>query len=147
MAIPSPVKITKNGVTFTSSVNRVIYTMQELNRAALRDMGKLIRNRALDEVRKLKGFKKGKRPLRAFQIWVRKREGNLQVGIKHDTWYGVEQELGTSKQPRRAILTNAARNNIDEMRRIAGLYLKHIEDENAALALIDENDEGNADDE
>lgn len=142
MGVPSAVKITKNSVTFTSSIDRVIYTMQELQRAALRDMGKLIRNRALDEVRKLQGFKRGKRPLKAFQIWVRKREGNLQVGIKHDTWYGVEQELGTSKQPRRAILTNAARNNISEMRRIAGLYLKHIEDENAARALIDENDEG-----
>lgn len=146
MSVPSAVRITRNGVEFTSNVDRILYTLQELERAALRDIGKLIRNRALDEVRKLKGFKRGKRPLKAFQIWVKKREGMLVVGIKHDTWYGVAQELGTSKQPRRAILTNAVMNNIDEIRRIAGLYLKHIEDENAALALIDENDEGTAED-
>jgi HK97 gp10 family phage protein len=147
MAIPSAVKITRNGVEFTSSIDRAMYLMQELERAALRDIGKLIRRRALDEVRKLKGFKRGKRPLKAFQIWVRKREGNLQVGIKHDTWYGVKQELGTSKQPRRAILRNAAMNNIDDIRRIAGLYIKEIEDENRAIGLIDADDEGDVEDE
>lgn len=142
MPIPSPVRITRNGVEYISSVDRVLYTMEELSRAALRDIGKLVRNRALDKVRKLKGFKRGKRPLKAFQIWVKKQEGVLIVGIKHDTWYGVKQELGTSNQPKRAILTNTVMHNIDEIRRIAGLYLQHIEDENAALALIDENDEG-----
>jgi HK97 gp10 family phage protein len=147
MSIPSPIKITKKGVEYISSVDRAKYLLVELERAALKEIGKFVRRRVLDDVRKLKGFKRGKRPLRAYQIWVRKREGNLQIGIKHDTWYGVAQELGTSKQPRRAILKNTVMNNVDEIRRIAGLYIKEIEDENKALGLIDDNDEGDGEDE
>lgn len=147
MPVPSAVKIKKNGVEYVSKVDRAKYLITELSRAALRDTGKLVRNRALNEVRKLRGLKRGKRPLNAFQFWVRKREGNLQVGIKHETWYGVAQELGTSNQPRRGILMNAAMENIDDIRRIQGAYLKHIEDENRALGIIDENDEGDNTDE
>lgn len=147
MPVPSAVKIKRNGVEYVSKVDRAKYLITELSRAALRDTGKLVRNRALNEVRKLRGLKRGKRPLNAFQFWVRKREGNLQVGIKHETWYGVAQELGTSNQPRRGILMNAAMENIDDIRRIQGAYLKHIEDENRALGIIDENDEGDNTDE
>ncbi len=147
MPIPKAVKVKKNGVEFISSVDRAKYLITELNRAALREVGNLVRRRALDEVRKMKGFRRGKRPLKAFQFWVRRREGNLQVGIKHDTWYGVKQELGTSKQPRRAILTNAVMQNIDDIRRIEGAYLSTIENENKALGLINEEDEGDNTDE
>ena len=42
MAIPSPVKFTRNGVEFTSNVDRVNYTIWELSRAALRDVGRYI---------------------------------------------------------------------------------------------------------
>ena len=141
MPLPSAVKITKNGVEFTSNVDRCKYLLVELQRAALRDVGKLVRRRSLDPVRKLRGLKRGKRPPHAFQFWVRKRETNLQVGIKHDTWYGVEQELGTSNQPKRSILRDSVYNNIDEIRRIEGTYLSTIEDENRALGLIDEEAE------
>lgn len=144
MPLPNAVRIRRNGIEYTSQVDRAQYLISELVRAALRDSGKLIRNRALNEVRTLKGFKRGKRPLNAFQIWVKQREGMLVVGIKHDTWYGVAQELGTSNQPRRAILTNATYNNINDIRRIQGVYLSAIEDENRALGLINENDEGEA---
>ena len=147
MPLPSAVKITKQGVELVSQVDRAKYLMVELNRAALRDIGKLVRRRALDDVRKLQGMKRGKRPPHAFQYWVRKRDGNLQVGIKHDTWYGAKQELGTSKQPKRAILRNSAYNHVDDIRRIAGAYIKEIEDENRARGLIDENDEGGEEDE
>ncbi|RED54794.1 HK97-gp10 family putative phage morphogenesis protein [Cohnella lupini] len=142
MPVPPAVRIRRDGVEYLSNVERAKYLIRELTRAALRDSGKLIRNRALNEVRKLKGFRRGKRPLRAFQTWVKAREGVLVVGIKHDTWYGVQQELGTSKQPKRAILTNAVMNNISDIRRIQGVYLSSIEDENRALGLIDEDDEG-----
>lgn len=145
MGVPSPVKITRNGVEFVSSLDRTKYLLRELERAALRDIGKLVRRRGLDQMRKLPGLKKGKRPLNALQIWVRKREGNLQIGFKHDTWYGVKQELGTSRQPKRAVLTNSARNNIDDIRRITGAYLSAVESENRALGLIDENNEGEND--
>ena len=143
MAIPrSVVKIKKSGIEYTSSVDRAAYLISELARAALRDTGRFIRNRSLDKARKLPGMRRGRRPPNAFQYWVRKRETDLQVGIKHNTWYGAEQELGTNNQPKRAILTTTTEENIDDIRRIQGQYLSAIEKENIALGLIDENNEG-----
>ena len=147
MPIPkSVIKIKKDHVEYISSVDRTQYLISELCRAALRDTGKFIRRRILDKARKLRGHKKGKRVLNAFQFWVRKREGNLQVGIRHNTWYGVEQELGTHNQPKRGLLRDTTFENINEIQKIQGQYLSAIEDEQKALSLIDENDEGsNAD--
>ena len=129
MGIPSPIKIKKSGVEYISRVDRTKYLLSELTRAALRDVGKYVRRKQLDEVRKLPGFRRGKRPLRAFQYWVRKRDQDLIVGIKHNTWYGVQQEFGDSKQPKRQILTKSVMDNIDEIRKIEGQYLSTIEDE------------------
>lgn len=39
---PSGMKITKNGVTYQSNIDRTQYTIRELSRAALRDVGKYI---------------------------------------------------------------------------------------------------------
>ena len=71
---------------------------------------------------------------------MRKKETDLQVGIKHNTWYGVLQELGDGNQPCKSILTSAVQQNIDEIRRIEGHYLSAVEDENRALGLIDEEE-------
>lgn len=142
MPVPkSVVKISKDGVKFTSSVDRVKYTMKELCRAALRDTAKLLRKRMTAKLRGLRGLKWSKRPYTNIQYWVRKRETDLQIGIKHDTWYGVQQELGTKNQPRRAVLRDTVFENIDDIRRVQGAYLSAIEDENKALGLIDQ--EGN----
>ncbi|HHX28251.1 MAG TPA: hypothetical protein GX716_04475 [Firmicutes bacterium] len=146
MAIPKAVKITKHGVELISSVDRCKYLLVELERAALKETGKLIRRRGLDAMRKLPGLRRGKRPPRNLQYWVRRRETDLQVGLKHETWYGVDQELGTKNQPKRGILRNATYNNIDDIRRIQGQYLSAIEDENRALGLIDEAEEVGDDD-
>ena len=140
--LPSPLKITRNGVEYISRVDRSKYLLAELTRAALRDVGRYLRRLQLDEVRKLPGLRKGKRPTNAFQYWVRKKDQNLWTGIKHKTWYGIAQELGSSKQPKRAIVSKSVMENIDEIRRIEGQYLSAIEDENRALGLIDEEDEG-----
>ena len=83
---------------------------------------------------------------------MRKIETDLQVGIKHNTWYGVLQELGeagaavlhgrafTAHQPKRGILMSSTQDNIDEIRKIEGQYLSAIEDENKALGLISEEE-------
>jgi len=146
MPVPPAVKITKHGVEFISKVDRAQYLISELTRAALKDVGKLVRRRGLDKMRKLRGLRKGKRPPHALQYWVRKKETDLQVGLKHDTWYSVDQELGTRNQPKRSILRNSVFENIDDIRRIEGAYLSAIEDENRALGLIDE-EEGVGEDE
>lgn len=141
MALPKSVtKITREGVVFTDNVDRVNYTIEELSRAALRDTAKFVRRKMNDEVRKLRGMRRSRRPYRSNQYWVRRRETDLQIGFKHSTWYGVEQELGTNGQPARNILRNSVYNNINQIRVIQGQYLSAIESENRALGLIDENE-------
>lgn len=96
---PSGLRITKNGFTYKSNIDRTKYTIKELSRAALRDVGRLIVRRARDRSRirnhmsatVMKSRFHGKDG--AFSWWVRKQETDMQVGIKHDTWYGVLQEL------------------------------------------------------
>lgn len=141
MPIPKSVtKVTKDGVTFKSNVDRAQYTLTELKRAALRDVAKLIRKRMIQKLKKLPGMKRSKRLYRSTQYWLRRREGDLQIGFKHDTWYGVHQELGTSKQPKRGILRDTVYENINEIVKIQGQYLSAIEDDNKAKSLIDEEE-------
>jgi len=136
----SVTRVSKDGVNFVDNVDRANYTITELSRAALRDTAKLVRKRAVDEVRKLPGMRRSRRPYRSTQYWVRRRETDLQVGFKHGTWYGVDQELGTEGQPARNILRNSVYDNVDEIRRIQGQYLSAIENENRAQGLIDEGE-------
>jgi len=147
MGMPkSVVKVKKNGVEYISSVDRVQYTINELTRAALKDVGKFLRKRMITKLKKLPGMKRAKRPYN-LQYWVRKRENNLIIGFKHDAWYSVGQEIGDRKQPRKGIMKNTTFENIDEIRRIEGQYLSAIEDENKVLGLIDESEEvGNDED-
>ncbi|MBT2723051.1 HK97-gp10 family putative phage morphogenesis protein [Bacillus sp. ISL-46] len=141
MPMPKAVtKVSRNGVEFTSSVDKTKYTIAELTRAALRDTAKLIRRRILDKARKMRGMKKGKRIPNAFQFWLRKNEGDLQIGVKHDTWYGADQELGTNNQPARHLIRDTVYENIDQIRIIQGQYLSAVEDENRARGLIDEEE-------
>jgi hypothetical protein len=144
MPLPrSVVRINRNGVKFTSSVERAEYTLEELTRAALRDIGKLVTFKARDKVRAIANhsMKRSQRVKNAFQSWNRRRETDLQVGIKHETWYGVDQELGLDGQPKRDILRKTVFENINVIQEISAKYLKHIEDEMTAQRMIDENAE------
>ena len=98
MAIPSPVKFKrkqgKSVVEYVSRIDRTKYMMNELNRSALKAVGRYLRNRMLDKVRKLRGMKRSKKPVKAYSFWVRKRDGDLWIGVKHNTWYGAWQEFG-----------------------------------------------------
>jgi len=141
MAMPKSVtRITKDGVKIIDSVDKAQYTITELSRAALRDSAKFIRRKMNDEVRKLPGMRRARRPYRSNQYWVRRRETDLLVGFRHNTWYGVQQELGTEGQPARNILRNSVYNNVDQIRIIQGQYLSAIENENRAIGLIDESE-------
>lgn len=151
MSVPkSVIRLKKDGVEYVSNCDKAKYTLNELSRAALRDVGKFISRRCNEAAQKLPGMRRSKRVRgrnSAFQYWVRKQECDLQIGVKHNTWYGAMQELGTSRQPRRMILTNAVKQNIAEIVKIESQYLSAMEDEAAALALISEEEyEGGADD-
>ena len=143
MPLPkSNMKINKKGIQYVSNVDRVSYTLNELSRAALRDVARMLKYKIRQEFNKLPGMKKqNKRFKAAYQHWLRKREGDLQIGIKHNTWYGVDQELGTKNQPKRDILRSVVMSNVNEIRIIQGQYISAIEDENRALGLINEGEE------
>lgn len=152
MGVPrSVVKFSRKGVEYTSNVEAAQYTIQELTRAALRDVGKYICRVCNAEAMQLPGLKKSRRVRgkgSAFQFWARKSECDLQVGIKHATWYGEQQELGTRKQPKRGILRNSVYDNIPTIIEIESKYLSALENEADALRLIESEDDyqGGADD-
>ena len=138
MAVPRSVtRITRDGVSFKSNIDRTKYLLKELQRAALRDTAKLIRKKMIVKLRKLPGMKRNKRVYNSTQYWVRKQETDLQIGFKHNTWYGALSELGQKGQPARHILRGTVMENLDDIRRVQGQYLSAISDENRALGLID----------
>lgn len=153
MAVPkSVVRFRKGGVEYISSVDRVSYTILELTRAALRDVGKYLARMANSEAMKLPGLKKSRRVRGRTSTflynvpWAKNGLPHLEVGVKHGTWYGEHQELGTSKQPKRQILRNAAHNNIAQIIEIESQYLSALEDEAKALRLISEEEYSGGDD-
>ncbi len=142
---PSVTRIDKNGVKFISGVDRCSYTLKELVRAALRDVGKFVCITSNKAAQKLyyNSMQKSKRvrgTKRAFQYWARSQESDLQVGIKHGAWYGTEQELGSSRIKKKGILTNAVHDNIATIIKIESQYLSALEDEAEALALISDKE-------
>ena len=147
MPVPkSVVRISKNGVEYTSSVDRASYTILELSRAAMRDVGKFLARTANSKAQKLKGLKGHRRVMGRSSTflydvpWAKKGLPHVDVGVVHDSWYGVDQELGTSKQPRRQILRNSAHDNIAKIVEIESKYLSALEEEAEALRLISEEE-------
>ena len=62
MAVPkSVVRFRKGGVEYTSNVDFACYTIVELSRAAMRDVGKFIARTANSKAMKLPGLKKSRR--------------------------------------------------------------------------------------
>ena len=147
MSVPkSVVRFGRNGIEYTSSVDRASYTILELTRAALRDVGKYLARTANTNAMKLPGLKKSRRVRGRTSTflynvpWAKSGLPHLEVGVTHDTWYGVEQELGTSSQPKRQILKNSAQQNIATIVEIESKYLSAMEDEAKALRLISEGE-------
>lgn len=136
MAIPSSVKFKKDGVEYLNNVDRVNYCIEELIRAALKDTGKFI----CRETRKMIKRKTG-RGAKNIQYWVRKKSGDLQVGIKLGGFYVGFQELGTQKTPKIGALTKSTEGNIETIKQIQAQYLSAINNESEAISMIDESEE------
>ena len=176
MPLPkSVVKINKDGVTFISNVDRVNYTIRELSRRALIDVGRFIKYECTKKInerpsvqrlnKKSEGNSPSKRPgglgggkrtrfRQVYQYWVRPKETDLKVGLHNTkytnkmTWFGGLAELGLDGHPEKRFLTNTVMENIDTIREIEARYLSAIEDERKALALIEEEEEiGDGEDE
>lgn len=147
MSVPKSVIRFKNGnVEYTSSVDKASYTILELTRAALRDVGKFIARKANEAASKLPGLKKSRRVRGRTSTflynvpWAKTGLPHLEVGVTHNTWYGEEQELGSSKQPKRQILRKSTHDNIAQIIEIESQYLSALEDEARALRLISEEE-------
>lgn len=143
MSVPSSVvKVTKDGVEFTSSVDRVNYTLKELCRAALRDVGKLVCRRFREKYYWQFRRKSG-RVGKYTQYFVKYRSEeipSLEVGLKPNAFYGGFQELGSSRTQRWGFLQGAVEENIAEIVKVESQYLSAMEDEAEALSLISEQD-------
>jgi len=142
----SVVRFRKNGIEYTSNVDFACYTIVELSRAAMRDVGKFLARTANSKAMKLPGLKKSRRvrgrtSTFLYRVpWAKTGLPHLEVGVTHDTWYGVEQEMGSSGQPKRSILRNSAQHNIAQIIEIESKYLSALESEARALSLIDEGE-------
>lgn len=144
---PSVTKISKNGVTFTESVDRANYLITELTRAAMKDVAKYVLRIVRANVRAISSqTKKMRYAGMRYQYWVRKKECDLQLGIENtkfgadSAWWADQSELGTAGQPKRGFLRSAVYDNISTIREIEAQYLSAIEDELNAASMIDENE-------
>lgn len=143
MAAPpkSVMKINKkDGVTFTSSVDFASYTLHELTRAALKDVGRFVVREARMTVKKRTG-----RGAKNIQSWVKYKQPvpELEIGIKPGGFYMGYQELGTNKQPKIGAMYNAVAGNIPMIVKIQSQYLSAMDNLDSAQSLIDESEEQN----
>ena len=147
MPLPNAkIKVNKNGVRFESNVEAVEYSLSQLIKAALRDTAKFLIKKMMERFKESKSLssvlkKNGGKRSRLFnstQYWVRKKEGDLQIGMKHDTWYGVLAELGDKGQPKRGILRDTTFENIDEIQRIQAQYLSALNEERPNIPEAEE---------
>lgn len=132
MSLPKAVKITKDGVEIISNVDRIQYTLKELERAALRDVGKLVCKRTRQKIKRRSG-----RLAKNTQYWVRSKQEvpDLQVGFKPGGFYGLYQEIGTNKYPKIGALSDAAESNIKDIIKIEQQYLSAVGTEEAERKL------------
>ena len=166
MSVPkSVVKIKKGNVEYTSRVDFAAYTIVELSRAAMRDVGKYVTRKVNSKAMRLRGMvSKKNRPSAGFAginnrvkgrtstflydvPWAKSGLPHLELGITDEAWYGVDQELGKSGMPKLGLLRNTTYEQIAKIVEIESKYLSALEDEARALALIDEGEyKGGADD-
>ena len=147
MAVPKAMKIKKGEVVFESNIDRANYLIDELTRAALKDVGRLVMYECSKKVKAINKYMR-KRPYVAkrYQMWVRKKENYLDVGIENtkfgaeSAWWADQAELGTHNQPKRGILRSSVYDNLDKIREIEAHYLSAIEDDLKAERMIDERE-------
>ncbi len=149
--------LVKNGkaeVTYEENFDAAEYYIHELNRAALRDVGKfvtkLFRTNYYQHFQKITG-KAGKATKYKVISSAKTTAPRVQIGLKTgqvEGFYAYFQEFGTSTGiPRLGLLTHAVEDNVAEIIKIESQYLSGLSDEAAQLeSLINENDyEGDAD--
>ena len=147
MSVPkSVVKVKKNGVEYTSNVDAAQYYIHELNRAALRDVGKFVKKRfreAYYEHFARHSGRAGKAVNYAVKASKSTTAPRVEIGLKPskiDGFYAYFQEFGSSHTPKLGLLRGTGEGNIAQIVEIESKYLSALEDEATALSMIDESE-------
>lgn len=147
----SVVKLSKNGVTYTSNVEYAEWTMKELCRAALRDVARFVRRKFGEEyyhqLHRHSG--EGRKAISAKVLASESTKyPRVDIGIRHAApgkpvpgFYTYFHEVGTSKHKKLGILARVVESNIPQIVEIESRYLTALEDEAKALALIGSEDD------
>lgn len=142
MAMPKSVtRYSKSkGLRFTSNVDRVNYTMEQLTKRALKDVAKFLRSKVRQNIPKDSGATR-----RNLGTWVRKdwKTGDLvlHIGIYNTArsrkkgyppvFHHHILEFGSSKMSAvnngRGFLKSTTKDNIDEIVKIESKYLSELE--------------------
>lgn len=143
----SVVKIDKDGVKYVSNVEFCNYTIMELTRAALRDVGKLIKRRFRENYYQHFTKRTGNAGKVTYgKVWASDNtwKPRLEIGLPHSKpgksvkgFYGYFQEVGSSKQQKLGLLQKSVNDNIADIVAIESQYLTALRDEAEALAMID----------
>ena len=131
----------KDGLTFESNVDTVLYTLEELIHAANRDVGKYVSKQTANAIFESykPNFVRGRRIAarknkfkktyanKSVQYWARKKELDVQIGYKHPSWM-MQQERGEYNYPRLGLLRTTVAKSIPEINRIQSQYVKKMND-------------------
>lgn len=150
MSVPKSVtKVKKNGIEFISNVNAVEYTLRELTRGAMRDVGKLINNRYKQNYVKMTKQKITTLGRKQVGYWARKNECDLQVGLgyrqkkkqaKKKGGWAEDMEIGSSQRPKLGILRTTVFENIPNIIEIESRYLSELNRDKPSLTGLSEDD-------
>lgn len=161
MGVPSVMKIKKGEVVFESKCDIAKYTIQELTRRAMMDVGRYVIYNVRKDLRSIFPFTKHKRASERYQYWVPKKEGELVLGIENTkkgaktAWWadqleqdkfvvpanakrnagGTTSGLGSANSPRRHLMETFVKKHVDKIVEIESQYLEKINNEDAAVAL------------
>lgn len=99
MGAPSVMKIKKGEIVFESKCDLAKYTIAELTRRALMDVGRYVTYGVRKQLRLLLPFTKHHRATERYQYWVPRKENYLVLGIENrkrgakTAWWADQLEL------------------------------------------------------
>ena len=99
MGVPSVVKIKKGNVEYTSKVDIAQYTIRELTRRAMMDVGRYVTYNVRKNLRSIFPVTKSHRASERYQYWVPKKENYCVLGIENrkkgavTAWWADQLEM------------------------------------------------------
>lgn len=153
MGVPSVMKIKKGNVEYTGKVDIAKYTLRELTRRALLDVGRYVTYNVRKNLKTAFPYTRSHRMAERYQYWVLKKENQLILGVENlkkgakTAWWADQLETnsflrpdggtsqGSPNSPRRHLLEKFVKSHVDKIVEIESQYLQTINNESAAVAL------------